>query len=43
MPALPVRSAAVTGTTNCGVAEAGALYVAESPGTRLFSLELATR
>jgi hypothetical protein len=40
---LPRLPAAVTGTTNCGVAEAGALYVAESPGTRLFSLELTTR
>ncbi|MBN8614845.1 MAG: hypothetical protein J0L92_29870 [Deltaproteobacteria bacterium] len=38
--ALPVLPGAVTGTTNCGVAEVGALYVAASPGTTLFRLPL---
>ena len=37
---LPVIGAVVTGTTNCGVAEAGALYVGASPGTQMYKLPL---
>lgn len=37
---LPLLPTGVTGTTNCAVAEDGALYVAASPGTSLFKLSL---
>jgi hypothetical protein len=37
---LPMIPGFATGTTNCGVAEAGALYIAQSPGTELYRLPL---
>ena len=37
---LPMIPGFATGTTNCGIAEAGALYVAQSPGTELYRLSL---
>ncbi len=37
---LPVIPAMLATTTNCAVAEVGALYVAEDAGTRLFRLDL---
>jgi streptogramin lyase len=40
---LPLLPASVTGTTNCGVAEAGALYVASAPGAELHRLVLDRR
>ncbi|MBN8613401.1 MAG: hypothetical protein J0L92_22600 [Deltaproteobacteria bacterium] len=40
---LPLLSGSPRGTTNCGVDEAGALYVAEVPGTRLHRLALERR
>ena len=40
---LPLLPASVTGTTNCGVAETGALYVASAPGAELHRLTLERR
>jgi hypothetical protein len=40
---LPLLPASVTGTTNCGVAETGALYVASAPGAELHRLDLERR
>lgn len=37
---LPEIPGTATGTTNCAIAEAGALYVAASPGTALYRLPL---